>query len=122
MCEHEISPIYALRLYKYYDTSAYEVLCDNPYILASESIGGNFFDADRIAVELGFDGDSISRISAAITFELQHNSTNGHCFIPRNKLISATSQLISVEEEDVQAALDDMLDCGEIICEAIGGV
>ena len=122
MCQHEISPIYALRLYKYYDTSAYEVLCDNPYILASESIGGNFFDADKLAVELGFDGDSISRISAAITFELQHNSNNGHCFIPRGKLIAATAQLISVDDEDVSTALDDMLDCGEIICEAIGGV
>lgn len=122
MCEHEISPIYALRLYKYYDSSAYEALCDNPYILASEAIGGNFFDADKLAVELGFEGDSISRISAAITFELQHNSTNGHCFIPRGKLITATSQLISVEEDDVITALDEMLDCGEIICEAIGGV
>lgn len=122
MCEHEISPIYALRLYKYYGSSAYEVLCDNPYILASESIGGNFFDADKLAVELGFDGDSISRISAAITFELQHNSNNGHCFIPRGKLIVATAQLISVEEEEVSAALDDMIDCGEIICEGIGGV
>ena len=40
--------------------------------LALAQIGGNFFDADRLAVELGFDGDSISRISAAITFELQH--------------------------------------------------
>ena len=89
MCENEISPIFALRLYKYYGTSAYEVLCEDPYILASESIGGNFFDADRLAVELGFDGDSVSRISAAITFELQHNSNNGHCFIPRNKLIAA---------------------------------
>ena len=122
MCENEISPIFALRLYKYYGTSAYEVLCDDPYILASESIGGNFFDADRLAVELGFDGDSVSRISAAITFELQHNSNNGHCFIPRNKLIAATAQLISVEEDDVSSALDDMLDCGEIVCEAIGGV
>ena len=122
MCEHEISPVYALRLYKYYGTSAYEVLCDNPYILASESIGGNFFDADKLAVELGFDGDSISRISAAITFELQHNSNNGHCFIPRGKLIAATAQLISVEADEVSSALDDMIDCGDIICEGIGGV
>ena len=122
MCAHGISPIYALRLYKYYDTSAYEVLCDNPYILASESIGGNFFDADKLAVELGFDGESVSRISAAITFELQHNSNNGHCFIPKGKLIAATAQLISVDEEDVQNTLEQMIDCGEIICQAIGGV
>lgn len=122
MCQHGISPVYALRLFKYHGTSAYEVLCENPYILASESIGGNFFDADKLAVELGFDGDSVSRISAAITFELQHNTNNGHCFIPKGKLIAATAQLISVEKEDVASALDTMLECGEIICEAIGGV
>ncbi len=122
MCAHGISPIYALRLYKYYDASAFEVLSDNPYILASESIGGNFFDADKLAVELGFAGDSVSRISAAITFELQHNSNNGHCFIPRGKLIAATAQLISVDPEDVATALQDMLDYGELISEEIGGV
>lgn len=122
LCQHGISPIYALRLYKYHGGAAYEVLCDDPYILASESVGGNFFDADRLAVELGFDGNSISRISAAITFELQHNTTNGHCFIPREKLIAATAQLISVEAEEIGATLDTMLDCGEIISERIGGV
>ena len=122
MCDHGISPVYALRLYKYYGSSAYEILTDNPYILASESIGGNFFDADKLAVELGFDGESISRISAAITFELQHNANNGHCFIPRKKLIAATAQLISVDEEDVSSALDTMLEEGELILEAIGGV
>lgn len=122
MCDHGISPVYALRLYKYYGSSSYEILCDNPYILASESIGGNFFDADKLAVELGFDGESVSRISAAISFELQHNANNGHCFIPRGKLIAATAQLISVEQEDVESALDTMLENGELILEEIGGV
>lgn len=122
LCEHDISPVYALRLYKYHGADAYEVLCENPYILSSEAIGGNFFDADRLAVDLGFDGDSISRISAAITFELQYNTGNGHCFIPRQKLIAATVQLISVPEEEVSSALDTMLECGELVCEAIGGV
>ena len=122
LCQHQISPVYALRLYKYHGSDAYDVLCENPYILSSESIGGNFFDADRLAVDLGFDGDSMSRISAAITFELQHNTGNGHCFIPRNKLIAATSQLISVDAEEVSSALDTMLDCRELILESIGGV
>ena len=122
LCRYDISPVYALRMYKYHGVDAYEILCENPYILSSEAIGGNFFDADRLAVELGFDGDSISRISAAITFELQHNAGNGHCFIPRGKLIAATAQLISVEEGEAASALDTMLECGELVCERIGGV
>lgn len=122
LCRFDISPVYALRLLKFHGTDAYELLCEDPYILSSEAIGGNFFDADRLAVELGFDGDSISRISAAIAFELRHNAGNGHCFIPRGKLIAATAQLISVEEADVASALDTMLECGELVCEAIGGV
>ncbi len=122
MCRFGISPIYALRIYKYHGADAYEALCEDPYILASEAIGGNFFDADKLAVELGFDGDGFSRISAAITFELQHNTTNGHCFIPRGKLIAATAQLISLAEEEVASALDTMLDDGIIVSEAIGGV
>ncbi len=120
MAVHEISPVYALRLYKYYGADAYEMVCENPYILVSEAVGGNFFDADKLAVELGFDGDDMSRMCAAITFELQHNSNNGHCFIPRNKLIAATAQLIYVDESDIATALDHMLDIGEIINEQIG--
>lgn len=122
MCRYGISPIYALRLYKYHGSNAYEALCEDPYILAGEAIGGNFFDADKLAVELGFDGDNFSRISAAITFELQHNTNNGHCFIPRGKLIAATAQLISLGEEEVGSVLDTMLDDRVIISEAIGGV
>ena len=43
---------------------------------------------------MGLAADSDQRLQAAVTFELSHNENNGHVFLPRNKLISATTQLL----------------------------
>ena len=41
----------------------------------------------------GLDEQNRSRI-AAVLFELRHNTGNGHCFIPREKLTAVTAELI----------------------------
>ncbi len=43
---------------------------------------------------MGMAADSDERLQAAVTFELSHNENNGHVFLPRNKLIAATVQLL----------------------------
>ena len=86
LCSFGLRPILAMRMYKYLRRrGAMELLRENPYILASVHIGGSFAEADRLALEMGIDGYSANRICAAIIFELQHNSGNGHCFIPREQ-------------------------------------
>ncbi len=119
---HGIRPQISIRLYRLYGDSALRLVEDNPYILTSQFIGGQFADADRLAIELGMDGDSAERIAAAILFELRHNTGNGHVFIPRGKLISATSQLIGVEPSQIGDGLDVLLDGGEIVCTRIAGL
>ena len=116
-----IRPQYAMRLYRFYGDSALELLRENPYILSSTLIGGEFSDADRLAIELGMEGDSAQRIAAAILFELQHNTGNGHVFIPREKLLAATSQLIDVEIPPIEEGLDILLDSGEVVCSPVAG-
>lgn len=118
---HGIKPQYAVRLYRVYGERAYELIRENPYILSSQYVGGEFADADRLALDLGMDGDSAQRIAAAILFELQHNTGNGHVFIPREKLIAATAQLIDIDAAPIEDGLDVLLDSGEIICSSIAG-
>ncbi|MDO4815325.1 MAG: ATP-dependent RecD-like DNA helicase [Bacillota bacterium] len=122
LCAYKIQPVYALRLYKFYGDSAMEVVQENPYILAVSHIGASFADADNLALELGIDGNSPNRIGAAVSFELLHNSGNGHCFIPRDKLAMATSQLIGVEVESVYERIDDLSANGALVCEEIAGL
>ena len=118
---NQIRPQYAMRLYRFYGDNALELLRENPYILSSQMIGGEFSDADRLAIELGMEGDSPQRIAAALLFELQHNTGNGHVFIPREKLIAATSQLIDVEIPPIEEGLTILLDSGEVVCSSIAG-
>lgn len=122
LCAYKIQPVFALRMYKFYGDDALGIVHENPYVLSMTHIGASFADADNLALELGIDGDSLNRVSAAVSFELLHNSNNGHCFIPRNKLITATSQLIGVEPERVNEGIDKLIENMEIVCETISGL
>ena len=94
---------------------------DNPYILATEHIGGSFAEADTMALEMGVDSYSKNRICAAVLFELVHNSGNGHCFIPREKLAAVTAQLIGVDEPSADECIDILIESGQLMHEEIAG-
>ena len=122
LCAYNIQPLVALKLYRAYGSSALETVHENPYIISASHIGASFAEADNLALELGVEGDSMNRISAAVLFELQHNSGNGHCFIPRDKLIAATSQLISVPPDLVSDAIDSLSENGGIVCDTVANL
>ena len=117
-----LSPIMALRLYRYYGDEALETVRENPYILSSARIGAAFADADALALAHGVEEDSPQRIAAALLFELRHNADNGHCFIPAQKLAEATAKLIGINPEQAQEGLDILLDSGEVIREQVANV
>ncbi len=122
LCAYGIKPLVALKLYRTYGSAALEKVQENPYIISASHIGASFAEADNLALELGIEGDSINRISAAVLFELQHNSGNGHCFIPRDKLIAATSQLISVPADLVSDAIDSLSENGGLVCDTVANL
>lgn len=122
LCAYGIKPLVALKLYRAYGSAALETVHENPYIISASHIGASFAEADNLALELGIEGDSINRISAAVLFELQHNSCNGHCFIPRDKLIAATSQLISVPADLVSDAIDSLSENGGLVCDKVANL
>ena len=121
VCSFGLRPILAMRMYKYYGDEALEALRANPYILCGSMIGGTFAEADAMALELGIEEHSKNRLSAAILFELSHNTGNGHCFIPREKLAAVTGELIGVEPEDVDECLEELIEGGQLCYEEIAG-
>ena len=120
--EYSIKPLIATRIYKDYGDTALDAVRDNPYIIASVSYGAEFFEADAIALDLGFDSDSTERVSAALVFQLVHNLDNGHTFIPKNKLTATVMELISVDSDVIEEALDALCEYGDIVIEQIAGV
>ena len=61
-------------------------------------------------------------VGAALLFELTHNLGNGHCFIPREKLAAVTAELISVEPEDADERIGELIEEGQLCYEEIAGV
>ncbi len=121
VCSFELRPILAVRLYKYYGEKALELLRENPYLLATTHVGGSFYEADRLALDLGLDENNRSRINAAVLFELRHNLGNGHCFIPREKLCAVTAELIHIDPEHVDESIEELIESGLLILDEIAG-
>ena len=122
LVKNGVRPVAAARLYKVYGEDARAAVAENPYILCDEYFGMDFFEADALALHLGFEGDSPERVEAACLYELRHNQLNGHVFIPREKLALAASQLIGVDPELSKNAIADLEDGGYIISERVAGV
>ena len=117
-----LKPEYAMRLYKLYGDSAMELLRANPYLISSDRIGGHFDEADALALSLGFEEDSPQRIAAALVYEMKYNLNNGHSFLPREKLVAATAQLIGVDEEAAEECMDVLADEGEVVIQPVANV
>ena len=122
LARYELPPVLAMRLRQQYGGAALEKLRENPYLLSSDDCGVAFSVADEIAMSLGFGEDSRQRLQAAVTFELAHNENNGHVFLPREKLIAATAQLLRCEPEQPELALDALIDQGQVVQERVANV
>ena len=119
--EHAIPLQLAMPLYRRYGDRALEVLKGNPYLLVDQELGVDFGVADALALSLGLEGDDPQRLEAALLFELSHNLTNGHTFLPRRKLLAATAQLIGAEPSELEDALEALLERGDVVEEAVAG-
>ncbi len=112
----------SMPLLKAYGNDAVSRLKENPYILTHHRFGVEFQVADAIGISLGFDGDDAFRIEAAILYELQHNLTNGHVFLPRDKLLMASGALIDTAPDLVEKSLDDLIARHAVVEQPLGKV
>ena len=119
---HQLPAELAVRTYKVYGESTVQLLYDDPYLLMEEGLEAPFGAVDRFAIELGVDGDDPRRVRAGILFELNYNLTAGHAFLPEDKLIPATAQLLSVEPEAVRQGVETLLENQMLVRETLAGI
>ena len=119
---HQLPAELAVRVYKTYGEQAVDLLYDDPYLLMDEGLDAPFGAVDRFAVELGVAGDDSRRVEAGIIFELKYNLSSGHSFLPEDKLILATAQLLNVDEGTVRQRLENMLECGRLEKDHLAGI
>ena len=119
---HQLPAELAVRTYKLYGESTVQLLYDDPYLLMDDGLEAPFGAVDRFAIELGVDGDDPRRVRAGILFELNYNLTAGHSFLPEEKLIPATAQLLSVEMDAVRQGIDGLLENGMLVRSTLAGI
>ena len=119
---HQLPAELAVKCYKLYGDSTIDLLYDDPYLLMDEGLEAPFSEVDRFAVELGIAGDDPRRVEAGILFELNYNLTAGHSFLPEDKLIGATAQLLSVDGQTVSEGISRLLDADKLVRAALAGI
>ena len=119
---HHLPAELAVRTYKLYGDSTIELLYDDPYLLMEEGLEAPFGAVDRFAIELGVAGDDPRRVEAGILFELNYNLLAGHSFLPEEKLIPATCQMLSVEPESVRQGISRLLEADRLVRQTLAGI
>ena len=120
--EHQLPLELAALLRRAYGDVALEVVKANPYLLVDQEFEVNFSQADALALSLGVGAEDPLRLEAGLIFELSHNNyNNGHTFLPRRKLVEATSTLLETAGELLENCLDALIRRGEVECEQVAG-
>ena len=106
LCREYFGPETIVKIYKKWGSAAVDLLKENPYLTCEEINGVGFVKADRFAMSLGTQKDSMHRIKAGICYALFHNATqNGHVFIPTDRLVALSADLLETDKESVERAL-----------------
>ncbi|MDA2803325.1 SF1B family DNA helicase RecD2 [Nocardiopsis suaedae] len=93
----DISTSLAVRIYKKYGDASIGVVRTEPYRLATDVWGIGFKTADTIAQAVGIPHDSPDRVKAGIQFTLSESTSEGHCFLPEERLIADAVKILQVD-------------------------
>ncbi|MBU5668333.1 ATP-dependent RecD-like DNA helicase [Peptoniphilus sp. MSJ-1] len=98
---YNISSAIILKIYKEFGEESVNIVEKNPYDLIGRVRGLGFKKADEIAKNLGFDKNSDERKIAALKYALMLATSDGHSYLPMDKLIKATEKLLDIEFNDI---------------------
>lgn len=119
LSNYGLSASQAIALYGVYGQATTEIISTNPYLLCNDPTFLPFERADNIANRMMLEYDSHQRIAGGVLYVLRHNSQNGHCCVPYDRLVETVSAFIGVEPEKVENVIEEKCDEGELFLENI---
>src|ERR1035437_5284247 len=108
----DISPAYALKIYRTYGKDAIKIVQENPYQLTYDVWGIGFKIADAIGKKAGFIEDHPKRIKSGIIYVLNEASNDGHVYLPLQELLKNCYEILNVDLSDSLLLFREMEDNG----------
>ncbi|WP_393916606.1 SF1B family DNA helicase RecD2 [Halostreptopolyspora alba] len=116
-----VSTSLAVRIYKKYGDAAIGTVREEPYKLATDVWGIGFKTADTIAQSVGIPHDSAQRVKAGIQFTLSESTSDGHCYLPEERLISEAVKILQVDSGLVIDCLAELVEEEGVLTESVPG-
>lgn len=115
--EHGVGTARAQRIFRRYGPNAIGIIRSNPYRLASDVRGIGFLIADRIALSMGLEKDSIFRARAGLSHVLSEAQSAGNCCLPATELLDRGVELLEIPEDTLRRALELEIADGRLVRE-----
>jgi len=100
-----ISTIYATKIYKTYGQDAVGIISENPYRLADEIWGIGFKKADAVAQQLGFEFNSLKRITSGTLFAISQELSKGHLYVELETLKEKIFELLELDRQETKQTM-----------------
>jgi len=107
--EHGVSTTYSVKIYKEYGDDTVQILEEDPYQLARDVFGIGFKTADKIATKLGLGETELPRLKAGVEYALQEATNEGHLYLPYEKLVEESAELLETETDRIGPAIDELV-------------
>lgn len=106
--QYDITVNNGIKIYKKYGKDTISIISENPYRLSEDVYGIGFKTADKIAEKMGIRLDAPFRIEAGLKFTMMESAGEGHCYLPKEELISKATRLLEVDAPLIEDALSNL--------------
>lgn len=118
--QYNVTAAESIRIWRKWGGNALDMIKVNPYVLCGSGLWISFERADGIAGQMGIGHDDPFRIRAGVSHILRHNLSNGgHTYIPREKLIAAAVQMLGVQQDQIEIAVDALAADDDLVAQRI---
>ncbi|MDD3261369.1 MAG: ATP-dependent RecD-like DNA helicase, partial [Oscillospiraceae bacterium] len=113
--EFGVLPEEAVRVYRVYGPDSVAQVRSDPYCLCVAVVALGFQRADSIAASLEHPADDPCRVRAGILYVLQHNISNGHTYLPQDKLLTTSARMLGQPPALLEEVFTQMMQEGSVI-------
>ncbi len=101
----DVSTAFAVKIYKTYGNESISKIQENPYRLIEDIWGIGFKSADKLALQLGMEKDSLKRVQSGILHSITEIISEGSLYIEVEKAKKQTLNILELEKNDTNNLL-----------------